>query len=155
MANNKITKREALEYAVRYIGEYPARYLREYSVKDMKECPVGDMEVDDSWFTQYDPADVITELVEMMAMLDRASASMKKLDVQPPKEEGVDGMRLLAFLSDTEGEGFTVDELLEEFPAYRGNWCGVFATMRDLVLAGVADEYRHDGRTYFCLATGD
>ena len=101
------------------------------------------------------PADVREKLQNMIAQLDKKNASPKKLTAQQEKNEGVKA-DLLAFLSDHEGEGFTVSDLLKMVPACEGDSNQhVSALMRALFLAGSVEKYQEKRRTYFRLAAGE
>lgn len=98
------------------------------------------------------PAEVREKLENMVAQLEKKNASPKKLTAQQEKNEGVKA-DLLAFLSDHEGEGFTVSDLLKSVPACEGDSNQhVSALMRALVLAGSVEKYTEKRRTYFRVA---
>lgn len=95
------------------------------------------------------PAEIREKWANMIAQLDKKNASPKKLTAQQEKNEGVKA-DLLAFLSDHEGEGFTVSDLLKSVPACEGDSNQhVSALMRALVLAGSVEKYSEKRRTYF------
>lgn len=101
------------------------------------------------------PADVREKLQKMIDQLDKKNASPKKLTAQQEKNEGVKA-DLLDFLSDHEGEGFTVSDLLKMVPACEGDSNQhVSALMRALVLAGSVEKYTEKRRTYFRLVVGE
>lgn len=101
------------------------------------------------------PADVREKLQNMITQLDKKNASPKKLTAQQEKNEGVKA-DLLDFLSDHEGEGFTVSDLLKQVPACEGDSNQhVSALMRALVLAGSVEKYTEKRRTYFRVAVGE
>lgn len=101
------------------------------------------------------PADVREKIQNMIAQLDKKNASPKKMTAQQEKNEGVKA-DLLAFLSDHEGEGFTVSDLLKQVPACEGDSNQhVSALMRALVLAGSVEKYTEKRRTYFRLVVGE
>ncbi len=101
------------------------------------------------------PADVREKLQNMIAQLDKKNAAPKKLTAQQEKNEGIKA-DLLGFLSDHEGEGFTVSDLLKQVPACEGDSNQhVSALMRALVLAGSVEKYTEKRRTYFRLVVGE
>lgn len=101
------------------------------------------------------PADVREKWQKMIDQLDKKNASPKKLTAQQEKNEGVKA-DLLAFLSDHEGEGFTVSDLLKMVPTCEGDSNQhVSALMRALVLAGSVEKYTEKRRTYFRLVAGE
>lgn len=98
------------------------------------------------------PAEIREKWANMIAQLDKKNASPKKLTAQQEKNEGVKA-DLLAFLSDHEGEGFTVSDLLKSVPACEGDSNQhVSALMRALVLNGRVEKYSEKRRTYFRVA---
>lgn len=101
------------------------------------------------------PADVREKWQKMIDQLDKKNASPKKLTAQQEKNEGVKA-DLLGFLSDHEGEGFTVSDLLKMVPACEGDSNQhVSALMRALVLAGSVEKYTEKRRTYFRVVVGE
>ena len=101
------------------------------------------------------PADVAEKLTAMIAALDKKNASPKKLTAQQEKNEGVKA-DLLAFLSDHEGEGFTVSDLLKMVPTCEGDSNQhVSALMRQLYDEGrgPVEKYTEKRRTYFRAVT--
>lgn len=101
------------------------------------------------------PADVREKWQKMIDQLDKKNASPKKLTAQQEKNEGVKA-DLLGFLSDHEGEGFTVSDLLKQVPACEGDSNQhVSALMRALVLAGSVEKYTEKRRTYFRVVVGE
>lgn len=101
------------------------------------------------------PADVREKWQKMIDQLDKKNASPKKLTAQQEKNEGVKA-DLLSFLSDHEGEGFTVSDLLKQVPACEGDSNQhVSALMRALVLAGSVEKYTEKRRTYFRVVVGE
>lgn len=98
------------------------------------------------------PAEIREKWANMIAQLDKKNASPKKLTAQQEKNEGVKS-DLLAFLSDHEGEGFTVSDLLKSVPSCEGDSNQhVSALMRALVLSGAVEKYSEKRRTYFRVA---
>ena len=98
------------------------------------------------------PADVREKWQKMIDQLDKKNAAPKKLTAQQEKNESVKA-DLLDFLSDHEGEGFTVSDLLKMVPACEGDSNQhVSALMRALVLAGSVEKYTDKRRTYFRVA---
>lgn len=98
------------------------------------------------------PAEIREKWANMIAQLDKKNASPKKLTAQQEKNEGVKS-DLLAFLSDHEGEGFTVSDLLKSVPSCEGDSNQhVSALMRALVLDGRVEKYSEKRRTYFRVA---
>jgi hypothetical protein len=98
------------------------------------------------------PAEIREKWANMIAQLDKKNASPKKLTAQQEKNEGVKS-DLLAFLSDHEGEGFTVSDLLKSVPSCEGDSNQhVSALMRALVLSGSVEKYSEKRRTYFRVA---
>lgn len=98
------------------------------------------------------PADVREKWANMIAQLDKKNASPKKLTAQQEKNESVKA-DLLDFLSDNEGKGFTVSDLLKVVPSCEGDSNQhVSALMRALVLAGYVEKYTDKRRTYFKVA---
>ena len=101
------------------------------------------------------PADVREKWQKMIDQLDKKNASPKKLTAQQEKNEGVKA-DLLDFLSEHEGEGFTVSDLLKQVPACEGDSNQhVSALMRALVLAGSVEKYTEKRRTYFRVVAGE
>jgi len=101
------------------------------------------------------PADVREKWQKMVDQLDKKNAAPKKLTAQQEKNEGVKA-DLLDFLSDHEGEGFTVSDLLKLVPACEGDSNQhVSALMRALVLAGSVEKFTEKRRTYFRVVTGE
>ena len=101
------------------------------------------------------PADVREKLSKMIEQLDKKNASPKKLTAQQEKNEGIKA-DLLDFLSDHEGEGFTVSDLLKQVPACEGDSNQhVSALMRALVLSGAVEKYTEKRRTYFRVVVGE
>ena len=101
------------------------------------------------------PADVREKWENMIASLDRKNASPKKLTAQQEKNEGIKA-DLLDFLSDHEGEGFTVSDLLKQVPACEGDSNQhVSALMRALVLSGAVEKYTEKRRSYFRVVVGE
>ena len=101
------------------------------------------------------PADVRAKWENMVAQLEKKNASPKKLTAQQEKNEGVKA-DLLVFLSDHEGEGFTVSDLLKQVPACEGDSNQhVSALMRALVLEGSVEKYTEKRRTYFRAVAGE
>ena len=101
------------------------------------------------------PADVREKWQKMIDQLDKKNASPKKLTAQQEKNEGVKA-DLLDFLSDHEGEGFTVSDLLKQVPACEGDSNQhVSALMRALVLSGAVEKYTEKRRTYFRVVVGE
>lgn len=101
------------------------------------------------------PADVREKWQKMIEQLDKKNASPKKLTAQQEKNEGVKA-DLLDFLSDHEGEGFTVSDLLKQVPACEGDSNQhISALMRALVLAGSVEKYTEKRRTYFRVVVGE
>lgn len=98
------------------------------------------------------PAEIREKWANMIAQLDKKNASPKKLTAQQEKNEGVKS-DLLAFLSDHEGDGFTVSDLLKSVPSCEGDSNQhVSALMRALVLSGSVEKYSEKRRTYFRVA---
>ena len=98
------------------------------------------------------PAEIREKWANMIAQLDKKNASPKKLTAQQEKNEGVKS-DLFAFLSDHEGEGFTVSDLLKSVPSCEGDSNQhVSALMRALVLDGRVEKYSEKRRTYFRVA---
>lgn len=101
------------------------------------------------------PADVREKLSKMIEQLDKKNASPKKLTAQQEKNEDVKA-DLVDFLSENEGKGYTVSDLLKAVPAVEGDSNQhVSALMRALVLAGTVEKYTEKRRTYFRIAVGD
>lgn len=101
------------------------------------------------------PADVREKWQKMVDQLDKKNAAPRKLTAQQEKNEGVKA-DLLDFLSDHEGEGFTVSDLLKQVPACEGDSNQhVSALMRALVLAGSVEKYTDKRRTYFRVVAGE
>lgn len=101
------------------------------------------------------PADVREKWQKMVDQLDKKNAAPRKLTAQQEKNEGVKA-DLLDFLSDHEGEGFTVSDLLKTVPACEGDSNQhVSALMRALVLAGSVEKYTDKRRTYFRVVAGE
>lgn len=101
------------------------------------------------------PADVREKWQKMVDQLDKKNAAPRKLTAQQEKNEGVKA-DLLDFLSDHEGEGFTVSDLLKTVPACEGDSNQhVSALMRALVLAGSVEKYTDKRRTYFRVVVGE
>ena len=101
------------------------------------------------------PADVREKLSKMIEQLDKKNASPKKLTAQQEKNEGIKA-DLLDFLSDHEGEGFTVSDLLKQVPACEGDSNQhVSALMRALVLSGAVEKYTEKRRSYFRVVVGE
>jgi len=95
------------------------------------------------------PADVREKLENMIAQLDKKNASPKKLTAQQEKNISI-GEDIVGFLSDHEGEGFTVSDLIKSVPSLEGDSNQhASAVMRQLVLAGSVEKYTDKRRTYF------
>lgn len=95
------------------------------------------------------PADVREKLENMIFQLDKKNASPKKLTAQQEKNISI-GEDIVGFLSDHEGEGFTVSDLIKSVPSLEGDSNQhASAVMRQLVLAGSVEKYTDKRRTYF------
>ena len=101
------------------------------------------------------PADVREKWQKMVEQLDKKNAAPRKLTAQQEKNESVKA-DLLDFLSDHEGEGFTVSDLLKQVPTCEGDSNQhVSALMRALVLSGSVEKYTDKRRTYFRVVAGE
>ena len=101
------------------------------------------------------PQDVLDKLGNMIAQLDKKNASPKKLTAQQEKNISI-GEDIVSFLSDHEGEGFTVSDLLKSVPSCEGDSNQhVSAIMRQLVLGGTVEKYTDKRRTYFRTVVGE
>ena len=101
------------------------------------------------------PDEVIQKLLKMIEQLDKKNASPKKMTAQQEKNEGLKSV-IAEFLSENEGEGFTVSDLLKAIPEFEGDSNQhVSALMRQLVQAGVVTKYSEKRRTYFTIASED
>ena len=95
------------------------------------------------------PADVIEKLQNMVAQLEKKNASPRKMTAQQEKNEGLKA-EILDFLSDHEGEGFTVTDLTKAVPSLEGDSNQhVSALVRALVEAKAIEKYSEKRRTYF------
>lgn len=99
------------------------------------------------------PDGYIEKMEKMIDQLDKKNAAPKKLTAQQEKNEDVKA-DILDFLSENEGKGYTVSDLLKAVPTCEGDSNQhVSALMRALVLAGSVEKYTEKRRTYFRLAT--
>ena len=95
------------------------------------------------------PADVREKWTKMVEQLDKKNAAPKKLTAQQEKNITLQG-EILGFLTDNEGIGYTVSDLLKSVPALEGDSNQhASALMRALVLAGSVEKYTDKRRTYF------
>lgn len=95
------------------------------------------------------PADVREKWEKMIAQIDKKNASPKKLTAQQEKNEAIKGV-IVDFLSEAEGKGFTVSDLLKKIPELEGDSNQhVSALLRVLVLDGKVEKYSEKRRTYF------
>ena len=95
------------------------------------------------------PEEVIQKLQKMIEQLDKKNASPKKLTAQQEKNEGLKSV-ITEFLSENEGEGFTISNLLKAIPEFEGDSNQhVSALMRQLVQSGAVEKYSEKRRTYF------
>ena len=95
------------------------------------------------------PDEVIQKLLKMIEQLDKKNASPKKMTAQQEKNEGLKSV-IAEFLSENEGEGFTVSDLLKSIPEFEGDSNQhVSALMRQLVQSGTVEKYSKKRRTYF------
>ena len=95
------------------------------------------------------PADVREKWQKMVEQLDKKNAAPKKLTEKQTKNEGVKA-DLLDFLTEHEGEGFTVSDLLKSVPVCEGDSNQhVSALMRQLVETKAVEKYTDKRRTYF------
>ena len=95
------------------------------------------------------PDEVIQKLLKMIEQLDKKNASPKKMTAQQEKNEGLKSV-IAEFLSENEGEGFTVSDLLKAIPEFEGDSNQhVSALMRQLVQSGTVEKYSEKRRTYF------
>ena len=100
-------------------------------------------------------AEVTAKLQKMVEQLEKKNASPKKLTAQQEKNEGIKA-EIVDFLSDNEGSGFTITDLLKSVPCIEGDSNQhVSALMRQLVQAGVVTKYSEERRTYFTIASED
>lgn len=98
------------------------------------------------------PADVREKWANMIAQLEKKSASPKKLTAQQEKNE-VLKEAIFAFLTDNAPKGYTVSDLLKEMSELEGDSNQhVSALMRALVTAGTVEKYTEKRRTYFKVA---
>ena len=101
------------------------------------------------------PADVREKWQKMVEQLDKKNAAPKKLTEKQTKNEGVKA-DLLDFLTEHEGEGFTVSDLLKSVPVCEGDSNQhVSALMRQLVDAKAVEKYTDKRRTYFRVVVGE
>lgn len=101
------------------------------------------------------PADVREKWQKMVEQLDKKNAAPKKLTEKQTKNEGVKA-DLLDFLTEHEGEGFTVSDLLKTVPVCEGDSNQhVSALMRQLVEAKAVEKYTDKRRTYFRVVEGE
>lgn len=101
------------------------------------------------------PADVREKWQKMVEQLDKKNAAPKKLTEKQTKNEGVKA-DLLDFLTEHEGEGFTVSDLLKSVPVCEGDSNQhVSALMRQLVEAKAVEKYTDKRRTYFRVVVGE
>ena len=95
------------------------------------------------------PDEVIQKLLKMIEQLDKKNASPKKMTAQQEKNEGLKSV-IAEFLSENEGKGFTVSDLLKAIPEFEGDSNQhVSALMRQLVQSGTVEKYSEKRRTYF------
>jgi DNA-binding transcriptional regulator GbsR (MarR family) len=97
------------------------------------------------------PDEVIQKLLKMIEQLDKKNASPKKMTAQQEKNEGLKSV-IAEFLSENEGKGFTVSDLLKAIPEFEGDSNQhVSALMRQLVQSGTVEKYSEKRRTYFSI----
>ena len=95
---------------------------------------------------------VVDKLVALRTSLEKKNASPKKLTAQQQKNEGLKEV-IIEFLTDHEGEGFTVTDLLKAIPELEGDSNQhVSALLRQLCQATVVEKYSEKRRTYFRIA---
>jgi hypothetical protein len=95
------------------------------------------------------PDEVIQKLLKMIEQLDKKNASPKKMTAQQEKNEGLKSV-IAEFLSENEGKGFTVSDLLKAIPEFEGDSNQhISALMRQLVQSDTVEKYSEKRRTYF------
>ena len=101
------------------------------------------------------PAGIREKWEKMVEQLDKKNASPKAMTAKQKANEGVKG-EIALFLSDHEGEAFTVSDLLKSVPACEGDSNQhVSALMRQLVLDGTVEKFTDKRRTYFRAVVGE
>ena len=93
--------------------------------------------------------EVTAKLQKMVEQLDKKNASPKKLTAQQEKNEVLKA-EILDFLTEAEGKGFTVSDMLKEIPVLEGDSNQhVSALLRALVLDNKVEKYSEKRKTYF------
>lgn len=96
-----------------------------------------------------DNPEVVEKLQKMVTQLDKKNAAPRKKTAQQVKNEEVKA-EILNFLSNNEGTGFTVSDMLKAIPALEGDSNQhVSALVRQLVLDKTVERYSEKRRTYF------
>lgn len=92
---------------------------------------------------------VAEKLQKMVAQLDKKNAAPRKKTAQQVKNEEIKA-EIADFLSNNEGTGFTVSDMLKAIPALEGDSNQhVSALVRQLVLDKTVERYSEKRRTYF------
>lgn len=92
---------------------------------------------------------VVEKLQKMVAQLDKKNAAPRKKTAQQVKNEEIKA-EIADFLSNNEGTGFTVSDMLKAIPALEGDSNQhVSALVRQLVLDKTVERYSEKRRTYF------
>ena len=95
------------------------------------------------------------KLEKMIEQLDKKNASPKKLTAQQERNEGLKDI-IAAFLTENEGKGYTVTDLLKTIPELDGDSNQhVSAILRQMFLANTIERYTEKRRTYFKAKAGD
>lgn len=96
-----------------------------------------------------DNPEVVEKLQKMVAQLDKKNAAPRKKTAQQVKNEEIKA-EIADFLSNNEGTGFTVSDMLKAIPALEGDSNQhVSALVRQLVLDKTVERYSEKRRTYF------
>ena len=96
-----------------------------------------------------DNPEVVEKLQKMVAQLEKKNAAPRKKTAQQVKNEEIKA-EIADFLSNNEGTGFTVSDMLKAIPALEGDSNQhVSALVRQLVLDKTVERYSEKRRTYF------
>lgn len=125
MTNQKVTKKIALEYCIKYI------------------------EMDDSWTSTYDPDEIIAKLKSMIDQLDKKSTTERKPSAKQVENDAIRS-KILDFLRDDSDKGFRISEICAGVPELADATSQrVSGLLRTLYLNGMVDKYVDKRVTYF------
>lgn len=131
MTNQKVTKKIALEYCIKYI------------------------EMDDSWTSIYDPDEIVAKLRSMIDQLDKKNASPKKLTATQ-EQNLVLRDAVLLFMEMYPNELFTCSDLAKKVPELDGATPQkVSALMSALVKVHKVKRVQDKRKTFFQFAGRD